>query len=88
LAFPLTFPFALLLSKLYITSFNFLDVLLITLGIGAMGTIGDLFESGMKREVGLKDTSKIFPGHGGFLDRLDSLIFTIPFFYLYLILQQ
>ena len=88
LAFPLTFPFTLLLSKLWITSFNFLDVILITLGIGVMGTIGDLFESGMKREVGLKDTSKIFPGHGGFLDRLDSLIFTIPFFYLYLILQQ
>ncbi len=88
LAFPLTFPFTLLLSKLWITSFNFLDVILITLGIGVMGTIGDLFESGMKREVGLKDTSKIFPGHGGFLDRLDSLIFTVPFFYLYLILQQ
>lgn len=88
LAFPLTFPFALLLSKLWITSFNYLDVILITLGIGAMGTIGDLFESGMKREVDLKDASKIFPGHGGFLDRLDSLIFSLPFFYLYLILQQ
>jgi len=88
LAFPLTFPFTFLLSKLWVPSFNILDVLLITLGIGAMGTIGDLFESGMKREVGLKDASNIFPGHGGFLDRLDSLIFNIPFFYLYLILQQ
>lgn len=88
LAFPLTFPFAFLLSRLWIVSFNMLDMLLITVGIGVMATIGDLFESGMKREVGLKDASKIFPGHGGFLDRLDSLVLTIPFFYLYLILQQ
>jgi phosphatidate cytidylyltransferase len=88
LAFPLLFPCTYLLSKLWIPSFNFLDTVLITLGIGVMGTIGDLFESGMKREVNLKDASKVFPGHGGFLDRMDSLIFTIPFFYLYLILQQ
>lgn len=88
LAFVLTFPFTFLLSKLWVTSFNYLDAILITAGIGVMGTIGDLFESGMKREVDLKDASKIFPGHGGFLDRLDSLIFNIPFFYLYLILQQ
>jgi phosphatidate cytidylyltransferase len=88
LAFPLTFPFTFLLSLLWIPSFNIIDSLLVTIGIGAMATIGDLFESGMKREVGLKDASNVFPGHGGFLDRLDSLIFTIPFFYLYLILQK
>jgi len=88
LAFPLTYPFTLLFSRLWVPSFNILDTVLITLGIGTMATIGDLFESGMKREVNLKDASKIFPGHGGFLDRLDSLILTIPFFYLYLILQQ
>jgi len=87
-AFPLLLPFTYLLSKLWVPSFNFVDVVLVTLGIGVMGTIGDLFESGMKREVNLKDASKVFPGHGGFLDRMDSLIFNIPFFYLYLILQQ
>lgn len=88
IAFPILLPCTYLLSKFWIPSFNYLDILLVTLGIGVMGTIGDLFESGMKREVNLKDASKIFPGHGGFLDRMDSLIFNIPFFYLYLILQQ
>jgi len=88
LAFPLTFPFTFLLSRLWIASFNMLDIFLVTIGIGVMATIGDLFESGMKREVGLKDASNVFPGHGGFLDRLDSITVTVPFFYLYLILQQ
>jgi phosphatidate cytidylyltransferase len=88
LAFPLLLPITYLVSKAWISSFNLLDVLLVTLGVGIMATIGDIFESGMKREVGLKDASKVFPGHGGFLDRMDSLLFTIPFFYLYLILQQ
>ena len=88
IAFPLLLPCTYLLSKLWVPSFNFIDVVLVTLGIGVMGTIGDLFESGMKREVNLKDASKVFPGHGGFLDRMDSLIFNIPFFYLYLVLQQ
>jgi phosphatidate cytidylyltransferase len=88
IAFPILLPCTYLLSKLWVPSFNCLDIVLVSLGIGVMGTIGDLFESGMKREVNLKDASKIFPGHGGFLDRMDSLIFNIPFFYLYLILQQ
>jgi len=84
LALPLTFPFTLLLSRLWYPDFDTIDSIVITLGIGALGTLGDLFESGMKREVGLKDASGVFPGHGGFLDRIDSLIFTVPFFYLYL----
>ena len=87
-AFPLTFPFTYFLSRIWYPEFNVLDCVAITLGIGVLGTLGDLFESGMKREVGLKDTSKIFPGHGGFLDRIDSLIFNVPFFYFYLLLNR
>jgi len=87
-AFVLTLPFTVLFNKLWLGFTGFTDNIIITLGIGIFGTLGDLFESAMKREVGLKDASKIFPGHGGFLDRLDSLIFNIPFFYIYLILRQ
>lgn len=85
LAFFLTFPLTLWLNSLWIKHFNFMDAVWITLGVGFLGTLGDLFESGLKREVNLKDASNVFPGHGGFLDRLDSLIFNIPFFYLYYI---
>jgi phosphatidate cytidylyltransferase len=88
LAFPLTFPFVYFLGTWLFPSFQNIDAVLITLGIGIFATVADLFESGMKREVHLKDTSNIFPGHGGFLDRLDSLIFNIPFMYLYLTARQ
>ncbi len=88
LSFALTFPFTFLLCTLWLPGFTYMDAIVITFGIGTLGTVGDLLESGMKREVDLKDTSKVFPGHGGFLDRLDSLIFNIPFFYLYLMFRQ
>jgi phosphatidate cytidylyltransferase len=87
-ALPLTFPFTYFLSRLWYPTFNVFDCIVVTLGIGVLGTLGDLFESGMKREVGLKDASNVFPGHGGFLDRIDSLIFNIPFFYFYLLLSK
>lgn len=52
---------------------------------GAAGTVGDLSESALKRELGVKDTGKLFASHGGFLDRMDSVLFTMPVVYYYII---
>jgi phosphatidate cytidylyltransferase len=53
-------------------------VIVVMLGLTALAIVGDLFESWMKRGVGLKDSSNLLPGHGGVLDRIDALTSTLP----------
>lgn len=71
-----------LLGGYLVPSKSWVFLLIAGLTLSIVGTIGDLFESMLKRGAGIKDTSNLLPGHGGVLDRLDSLLFAFPAYYL------
>jgi phosphatidate cytidylyltransferase len=63
---------------------NPLLLALVSASIAALGIVGDLFESLLKRSAGVKDSSALIPGHGGVLDRIDSWLFAAPVFYVFI----
>lgn len=63
---------------------DIIDWLVIASLTVTFGTLGDMFESKIKRRLNVKDSGTVLPGHGGFLDRLDSLLFVIPIIFVWL----
>ncbi|WP_295677326.1 phosphatidate cytidylyltransferase [uncultured Mucilaginibacter sp.] len=74
------------LGSLFLTSLNTGEWILLATIVIVTGTFGDLVKSMMKRSLNLKDSGSILPGHGGMLDRFDSLLGSAPFAFCYLIL--
>ncbi len=76
---------SLLLVMLLKLPITYTQVITLALAVSAFGQLGDLFESLFKRNMGVKDSGKTIPGHGGFLDRMDSIVFAGVVVYYYVI---
>lgn len=64
--------------------FGYLHLIVLSICVGILGQLGDLSESMMKRDCEVKDSGSVFPGMGGVLDEIDSLLFIVPVFYFYM----
>ncbi|MEN9922856.1 MAG: hypothetical protein RIS09_370 [Actinomycetota bacterium] len=83
-SFALTLLVAVLLIPMLIP-ISWVQGILIGFSVVIAGVVGDLFESALKRERGVKDASHVIPGHGGVLDRIDALLFNAPILWFFLI---
>jgi phosphatidate cytidylyltransferase len=81
------FVFTVLFSFVFFYFFKdtgWLHWFFLSMIVSVFAFIGDLFESRLKRSLGIKDSGTFFPGHGGFLDRFDAILFVVPFYFFYL----
>jgi phosphatidate cytidylyltransferase len=80
----MTLGVSLLLHFLFPENISMIDAIILGVTVGIMSEAGDLFESLLKRYCGVKNSSDLIPGHGGVLDRFDSLLFSVPVVFIYL----
>jgi phosphatidate cytidylyltransferase len=75
-----------IVNSLFFHELSLIDWIVIAILIVAFGTSGDFFESKLKREAGVKDSGNILPGHGGMLDRFDTVLFAVPVIFVWITL--
>ena len=85
-AVTLSFIYTIICNTYLGMNFNYFYIILIAIVLSLVGQLGDFAASSIKRYTGIKDFSNLIPGHGGMLDRIDSVIFIAPFAYFLLMI--